>query len=544
MAPASPWLHGRAADLLLGCGLWYGVAFAALVFVGAEIREGGGRIALPFLALALSTPHYGATLLRVYERRADRNAYRLFAVWATLALLVAFGVGVHVVAVGSLLVTLYLTWSPWHYTGQNYGLAVLFLRRRGVALEPRVKRVLYASFALSYVLTFLAIHGGAPADHYTPIPADSEGYRFLSLGLPPALTDPLFAACAAAYVGALAAAAAQLLRRARPADLLPVLALAVTQALWFSLPIALRRFGVAAGIEPWARDGPYYFLWIAVAHAVQYVWVTSYFAKVSGAWNGMLRYFARAMGAGSIAWTVPALLFVPGALGRVPYGAGLALLVASVVNLHHFVLDGAIWKLRDGRVARVLLRPAPAAEAALPAQSGRWAGRLVWALAAACVAVMVGGVWERQIGVQRAAARGDVERMARAVERLAWLGREAPALRVSLARSYLERGDSARADRQLERVLELQPTAQAWYLRGQLYKREQRWSRAAGAFREAAALDPGQPGFHYELGLAWMQLARPEEALAAFERAVALDPERRIYAAMRDKAEQALSRRR
>ena len=36
----------------------------------------------------------------------------------------------------------------------------------------------------------------------------------------------------------------------------------------------------------------------------------------------------------------------------------VVLLVASVVNLHHFVLDGAIWKLRDGRVARVLLRTA------------------------------------------------------------------------------------------------------------------------------------------------------------------------------------------
>jgi hypothetical protein len=37
---------------------------------------------------------------------------------------------------------------------------------------------------------------------------------------------------------------------------------------------------------------------------------------------------------------------------------GLGLLTASIVNLHHFVLDGAIWTLRDGRVARMLLRPA------------------------------------------------------------------------------------------------------------------------------------------------------------------------------------------
>ena len=53
---------------------------------------------------------------------------------------------------------------------------------------------------------------------------------------------------------------------------------------------------------------------------------------------------------------MPALVFAPQVLGGLPYDLGLGLMVASAVNLHHFVLDGAIWKLRNTRVAGVLLR--------------------------------------------------------------------------------------------------------------------------------------------------------------------------------------------
>ena len=31
------------------------------------------------------------------------------------------------------------------------------------------------------------------------------------------------------------------------------------------------------------------------------------------------------------------------------------LIVTAVVNIHHFVLDGALWKLRDRRIAALLV---------------------------------------------------------------------------------------------------------------------------------------------------------------------------------------------
>ncbi|MGQ9897745.1 MAG: hypothetical protein ACUVR8_09355 [Acidobacteriota bacterium] len=61
--------------------------------------------------------------------------------------------------------TLYVFWSPWHYTGQNYGIALMFARRHGLtALEWATTRWLWAAFALPYAMLLLAFNSGASAD--------------------------------------------------------------------------------------------------------------------------------------------------------------------------------------------------------------------------------------------------------------------------------------------------------------------------------------------------------------------------------------------
>ncbi|MBM4383428.1 MAG: hypothetical protein FJ091_08670 [Deltaproteobacteria bacterium] len=136
----TPWLFGRWRDLLFGCGALYTLAFALLLAAGPEVRAAQPALLFPLLLTFASMPHYGATLLRVYERSRDRRSYALFSLWATLAVAAWFLAGTLNAAAGAWLVTLYLTWSPWHYTGQNYGLAVMFLRRAGVAIEGEEKR--------------------------------------------------------------------------------------------------------------------------------------------------------------------------------------------------------------------------------------------------------------------------------------------------------------------------------------------------------------------------------------------------------------------
>jgi hypothetical protein len=71
--------------------------------------------------------------------------------------------------------------------------------------------------------------------------------------------------------------------------------------------------------------------------------VTSYYARGSPSWQGFPRYFGKVLASGVAIWTLPVLFFAPLVQGRFEYAGGLALLVASVVNLHT-----SCWTARSG----------------------------------------------------------------------------------------------------------------------------------------------------------------------------------------------------
>jgi len=493
-APTSPrrWLFGPVPDLLLGCGLLYALVFATMSFAGPTLRWAVPFGMSPLVALLAGTPHYGATLLRVYERRADRRAYSLFAVWATLAVAAAFVGGLWNVALGSWIVTIYLTWSPWHYTGQNYGIALMFLGRRGVRPTPATKRWIYASFVSSFLLTVLAIHAPAPSADYAPLQYQGSQYALIPLGIPADVHRWLFLGAGGAYLCALAGTARQLLRVAAPRDLGPTFLVMATQALWFTVPVAAREANWLQGVEPLSTQyAAYAFLWIAAGHSLQYLWVTTYYARASSAWSGYGGYLGRCLLAGCAIWALPALLFAPGLLGSLPYDAGLGVLVAATVNLHHFILDGAIWKLRDGRVARILLRAAEDAPGAAEPARGRWLRRSVFAAGALSLAVLATAPLVEQFGFRRALERGDLAGADAAAARLAWMGRDGANLRVGLALVAAQAGETERAHAELDRSLALHPTAEAWRTRGWLHEREGDGARAIAPYREALRLRPG-----------------------------------------------------
>jgi hypothetical protein len=494
---SSRWLSGRGSDLALGCGGLYVVVFLLLSFAGPQMRATVPEGLLPLGALLLGAPHYGATLLRVYASREDLDKYRLFAVYSTIALFAAFVVGVYWLALGSLLVTLYLTWSPWHYTGQNYGIALLFLRRRSVPITPLAKRLLYASFLLSWILVVLAIHAERPSVSYAPVSLTSSAYTFLPVGIPIDVATPLLGVAALAYAFATAGAVFELLRSARWVDIAPALALMGLQALWFSLPVLARATFDVEGIDSLSMQTHVYaFFWIAFGHFAQYLWITTYYARSSRSESRAAPSLLKTLVAGSAIWGVPLLLFSPGLLGNAPFDAGLAVLVAAVVNIHHFILDGAIWKLRDGRIARVLLRsrenPADgtAPHAVGPARSPSGLRAAVAAAGVAYVVTTFVGTWETEFGFYRAAERGDVDRLRTASQRLRWVGRESPSLHAQIALFDARDGDLDAAVAEIERSLALHPTAEAWSILGDLRLRQGRREAAGAAYGQALRLAP------------------------------------------------------
>jgi hypothetical protein len=293
-------------------------------------------------------------------------------------------------------------------------------------------------------------------------------------------------------------AAVGLLRRLSLRDAVPAFTLALTQALWFSIPFVVRYFGWRTGIAPLdqsqvMRD---YVLWIFVGHGVQYLWITSFYARRSQGAPGLPAYLGKAVIAGVALWTLPFVLFAPGFLGRLDFDMGMAALVASAVNIHHFILDGAIWKLRNLRIANVLIRSQVEAPTAPTPRAG-WARPLVWTTATVGLAIGVFELFETRVAYPDALARGNLDRAALALDHLAWVGYERADLRARLGSAYARSGQIDAAAGQYEQSLALAPTARVWTALGQLDERRQRIGDARRAYERALAAGPDRPdGIH------------------------------------------------
>jgi hypothetical protein len=528
------WLHGPFSDMFLGCGLLYVLLFAALGLMGPGITTSVSLGALAVGAIATGAPHYGATLLRVYEQREDRRRYALLAVWFSAGLVALFGLSLYWSALGIFLVSLYFIWNPWHYSGQNYGLAMMFLRRRGIEVTPVARRFFYASFVLSAFLAMVAMNAPRPAsaqETATGAKLIAPFYHFEPLGLPVPLLTTLLVLGLIAYVSCLVIAVASLLRKGTLADILPSLLLVATQSLWFVIPVATRQWGLLQGFLPFdAQHAEYTFFFIAIGHSVQYLWVTSYFANRTKTYRGHFRYWLSCVLAGSALWNVPPLLLGGFALGTAAYTEGLAMLVAAFVNLHHFVLDGAIWKLRDGPIARILLREPQAGEAgerppAIGTGGNRhWGRLLVNALGTLGVSVALIAWWENEFGFVWASQRGDEVRMQLAAERLEMIGRPSSDYHRHLAQVARRNGDPEGALAELDRSPAVREHPKSHFVKGHIYREQSDWGAAADAYGRAYAIDPKPVKLIYRLSQALIHAGRFDAADEVLRKGLELHP--------------------
>ena len=333
------WIYNPPLDLIVGCGAW-SAPLLLLTYFAASSTTLAWSVAFYALALVFNFPHYMATIYRVYHTREDFEKYRIFTVHITALILLTLLASHFWYAALPWLLTIYLTWSPWHYSGQNYGLFMMFTRRAGASPSNGERRALHAAFFVSYLVLFVNFHTGVSHDP-----------MFVSLGIPARISDLAVMALGAAFLGCAIFGLRRLPGQVGWRPLLPALTLFSTQFIWFLLPTVLSLGGRLQIPQSRYSTGV-----LAIMHSAQYLWITSYYArreaqaKRSG-WRPLV-YFAILM-TGGIA------LFIPGPwlASRVFHYDFTAsfLIFTALVNIHHFILDGAIWKLRDGRIAALLL---------------------------------------------------------------------------------------------------------------------------------------------------------------------------------------------
>jgi tetratricopeptide (TPR) repeat protein len=512
---ASTWIYNPWLDLIVGCGAWSApLLLISYLSVASSVRA----CSVIFYALALffNYPHYMATIYRAYHRAEDFHKYRIFTVHITALIVLTLVLSHSWACVLPWIFTIYLTWSPWHYSGQNYGLFMMFARRAGAKPSDATRRALYGAFIVSYLILFLGFHTGASSDSL-----------FLSIGIPAAVSRWEQILLAIAFVALGSYGLLQLGRETGWRRLLPSLTLFSSQFLWFLLPAGI---SLIKGLEvPQSR---YSTGVLAVMHSAQYLWITSYYARREATgengrnWRAWA-YFGVLL-AGGIA------LFVPGPwlasrLFHHDFSTSF-LIFTALVNIHHFILDGAIWKLRDGRIASLLLnsrvRISDLASETGSRLSQVWswltgetAGARRLRIGAAVLLLLSGTV--DQVRYYWALHADDLKDLRRAAVLDSFDSR----LQLRLARRELDQGEMQAAESALKNAVRVNPGDPA--VRQTLLRfliGQKRFDEAFALTDTSLEYTPKDVNLWTDRGLLAQRRSDPDQAVESWSRALAIDP--------------------
>ncbi|HEV2991952.1 MAG TPA: tetratricopeptide repeat protein [Candidatus Angelobacter sp.] len=509
------WIYGPWIDLVVGCGAWSAPLLLVTAYVSGS-KASHWSFAFYFLALLFNYPHFMATVYRAYHSYGEFTKYKIFTVHIAL-LLAAAGLVAHIWSpLLPWIFTLYICWSPWHYTGQNFGLLMMFVRRGGLEATENERQALHISFIASFILLMLSFQTGASGD---PL--------ILSLALPAKFTLPARALLAAFFIASSGWALFSLARRNSWKALLPASTLVTSQFLWFLLPALIELMSGKEVPQTRYSSGI-----LAVLHSAQYLWITSYFQR------------KEALSAGKSSWSLPKYLmtlvaggialFVPGPwIASRAFHADFAtsfLTFTALVNLHHFLLDGAIWKLRDSHIASLLLNKHEGGEeVASGSKRGivaavRWlAGSNFYARAVRVLVVILLLIWGGidQLHFYWANVPGTVPALERAVR----LNPDDSSAQMRLAKAAETAGEGSVALTALKSAAELDPgrlSAQEAYARALITNgRDQ---EAYDLYQKVLAGRPRNVDALVNYGLLAQKLGHGAEAVDSWQRAVDLDP--------------------
>jgi len=516
------WIYNPWLDLIVGCGAWS----APLLLVSYWSIAANMRVwAVAFYALALlfNYPHYMATIYRAYHNAEDLQKYRIFTIHATALILLTLLLSHFWMRLLPWIFTVYITWSPWHYSGQNYGLFMMFARRAGAKPDKATRQALYSAFIASYLVLFLGFQSGPSTD---PL--------FLSLGIPLRVSCWEQVVLASGFVAFSAYGLVRLVRQTGWRRLFPSLILFSTQCLWFLVPAALSFLKRLEVPQTRYSTGV-----LAVMHSAQYLWITSYYARrEAGGCAGKTERIWRPLAYFGVLIVGGIALFVPGpwlASRAFHHDFGSSFLIfTSLINIHHFLLDGAIWKLRDGRIAALLLNSRQRVTGAMADAGGSFARAWKWSVGDSALAVSM-----RVVAAVLLLAWGTLDQInhyfalqsdeLKDLQRAASLNSFDSQLQARLARKQLEGGNPQEAEAAWRRSIAANPADPG--PRQALLKfllEQKRFDEAFTLTEASLKLTPKDANLLLNHGLLAVQRGHADQALADWEKALQADPRKSV----------------
>lgn len=292
-------------------------------------------VKVPFTLLFFANfPHFSATIYRLYQSPQHTRQFPVTA-WGLPFLFIAliFSCFRYPEIVFPYLGMLYLFWSPYHYAGQTIGLTTIYARRSGFVIG-RTQRLALTSFLLSTVV--YAVTSGPSASLNVGMPIVWPSFP----GWLGAAAQTVMCVSALVFAGFAVAFCIHQKRLVTPIVFLPALA----QFIWFVPGPTTKTF----------------FLFVPVFHSLQYLLIACLVQlkvrlDVEGAERSWKRVRAEALRWGVRNVVGGTLLFVGLPLLFSRFSPLAIWVVVAAVNIHHFFVDGVIWKLRDSSNASALM---------------------------------------------------------------------------------------------------------------------------------------------------------------------------------------------
>jgi hypothetical protein len=343
------------ADVLVAGGGLSVIVFVIMVLCGyvPGTTKGTFRaewaISIAFsLQMVVNWPHFAATSFRLYQSYDRMMQFPKTSFLSPVLVVGGLAWSMVDANVANWYAKLFITWSGYHFCAQTKGITLLYARRLGVNIDPLARWLIVIVTHTPWLFAITRAEGGENLGPFYSLTIP-RGLPF-GIAFPFAWAPALEWTANAFYaLGCIAFVLLVVLVMAREGRVLPIATAApmIAQTLWFG---------------PWGSGTAVFNEFVPFFHSLQYMIIAWLFQlKEESAQPGFLVGLPTVLfeTAKWLAFIIPgglALFWLwPHAFSWTGYPLQHSLgCVNAAIQIHHFFVDGVIWKIRDPRTRAML----------------------------------------------------------------------------------------------------------------------------------------------------------------------------------------------
>jgi hypothetical protein len=304
----------------------------------------------------INFPHFSATIFRLYHSRENMMSFPVTSfVIPVIVLAMTLAALFSVELFASVFLMIYFLWSPYHFSGQSSGVTMVYARRNNYRIDKRERIFLsgfiFSSFLISFLWALQNRYGGRNVDDITAT-EQIFGSSFYTLNVPDWVLIPLGIVIAISAGMFFFLIARQTIKKKEKYPPFMLFLPAIAHFVWFTFS---SRFGVFAFIAL-----------VPLFHSLQYLYIAwAVQLKEKYGANEQQPLDHRKARRETLAWYVSNIIggiimfaVLPNIFSRVfdiPFLVSF-FIIAIGFQIHHFFVDGVIWKLRNPNALAALTR--------------------------------------------------------------------------------------------------------------------------------------------------------------------------------------------